>query len=114
MDEAREEQLLVEFEPIVDALLAAHDEGNYWQFADLATPELLERVSDAAFRRAYEEIRPGMGTAVSRRFLGFQHRRDEHVGIWVGRFSDTDDDILLRVGFTRRYDAWRVSSIWIE
>ena len=100
--------------PAVDRMLRAHQDGDYQAFAAVATPELLEKVSEQGFQRAHREVASGLGALQSRTFLGALNRAGNPMLLLSARYAGTEDDVLVKVIFGAGTRPPLIDWVWIE
>ena len=108
------EEALGVLEPVVDVALKAHERGDYEAFAGLITEAFRAEVSEAGFRKAYEEIAPVLGSLQSRRFLGAIRRRGNPLLLFAARYAGSVDDVLVQVVFKNGLDRPLIDWMHIE
>ena len=101
-------------DPILSNLLAGFNEGNYAKYSRDFTPTLLEAISAKKFQQVREEILKKIGKYQSRQYLGFYQYNRTTVVLWKGRFSNTDNDVLIKLVVSKRNDKNLVVGLWFQ
>lgn len=100
--------------PIIDKAIVAHHEGDYQKFKSVITPQLAEQITSANFMKAYQEITPQLGTLISKKFIGAFKKNHNPMLLFVGRYSLTDDDIIIHITFENDTNPPLINGVWIE
>ena len=109
-----EETALDTVGPIADSMLEAHEAGDYQRFSSLATDGLKRKVTPHGFSKAHQNLQPAFGRLLSKRFLGSLNRNGDPLFLWVAKYENRSDDVLIQIGFKNSTEPPRVDWIWIE
>jgi hypothetical protein len=101
-------------DPILVNLLAGFNDGNYAKYSRDFSPTLLEAISAKKFQQVREDILKKIGKYQSRQYLGFYQYNRTTVVLWKGRFSDTDNDVLIKLVVSKRKDKNLVVGLWFQ
>lgn len=97
--------------PVVEALLGAHEAGNYKEFCtymnEIETPEQI-------FLKGSEELKSTFGCLVSKKFLGALKRKENPMLLFSAKYTATGDDVLITVLFNNGTQPPKGESIWIS
>ncbi|MBR9794001.1 MAG: hypothetical protein GYB58_19870 [Gammaproteobacteria bacterium] len=100
--------------PVVDIALKAHETGDYQAFRNVMTDSLAARITPDGFQNAYKTIAPELGPLISKRLLAAVNRAGNPRLLFVARYTNTSDDILINITFTNSADAPLINEMWIE
>ena len=101
-------------DPILNNVLTGFNEGNYAKYSRDFTPTLLEAISAKRFQQVREDILKKIGKYQSRKYLGFYQYNRTTVVLWKGRFSKTDNDVLIKLVVSKRKDKNLVVGLWFQ
>ena len=107
-------QALAILMPVVDIALRAHETGGYQAFRDVMTESLAARITPEGFQKAYEAIAPQLGPLISKRLVAALNRAGKPRLLFVARYTNTSDDILINITFTNSAEAPLINEMWIE
>ncbi|MEO0558112.1 MAG: hypothetical protein AAF170_08000 [Bacteroidota bacterium] len=105
---------LARLTPIVDAMLDAHQRGDYTLFSQHATPAFRAEVTEARFARAHREVAPTLGALQSMQFLGARLDDGHPLLRYAVQYADVDGDTRVQVRFTNGTEPPAVDWMWIE
>ncbi|MFC3200435.1 hypothetical protein ACFOEW_01195 [Alteromonas oceani] len=100
--------------PVVDIALKAHETGDYQAFRNVMTDSLAARITPDGFQNAYKAIAPELGPLICKRLLAAVNRAGNPRLLFVARYTNTSDDILINITFTNSADAPLINEMWIE
>jgi hypothetical protein len=100
--------------PILDAVLTGFNEGNYALYSQYFDDTLKDAITEKKFLKVRSQIQKKLGKYQSRSYLGFLKQAKTTVALWKGRFSDSDDDVLIKLVLSRRGDKVKVLGLWFQ
>ena len=100
--------------PVVDIALKAHETGDYQAFRDVMTDSLAARITPEGFQNAYAAIAPQLGQLTSKRLIAAVNRAGNPRLLFVARYTNTSDDIMINITFTNDAEAPLINEMWIE
>ena len=100
--------------PVVDVALKAHETGDYQAFRKVMTNSLAARITPEGFKNAYEAIAPQLGVLISKRLVAAVNRAGNPRLLFVARYINTSDDIVINITFTSNADGPLINEMWIE
>ena len=100
--------------PVVDVALKAHETGDYQAFRDVMTDSLAARITPEGFQNAYAAIAPQLGQLTSKRLIAAVNRAGNPRLLFVARYTNTSDDIMINITFTNDAEAPLINEMWIE
>jgi hypothetical protein len=101
-------------EPLLDNVLKAMEAGDFAAYTR-NFDETMRKVSDEAdFKRANAIIKMLMGSYQSRELLGFLTQKQLTIVLWKARYSDTKDDVLVRLVLSKNDDKIEISGLWMQ
>ncbi len=107
-------QALTILMPVVDIALSAHETGDYQAFRNVMADSLATRITPDGFQNAYEAIAPQLGQLISRRLVAAVNRAGNPRLLFVARYTNTGDDIVINITFTNNAGAPLIHDMWIE
>jgi hypothetical protein len=100
--------------PILDAVLQGFSEGNYGLYSKYFDDTLKDVITKKKFMQVRKKILGNIGKCQSRSYLGFLQQGKTTVVLWKGKFSRTNDDILIKLVLSRRGDQIKVLGLWFQ
>ncbi|MFZ2087967.1 MAG: DUF3887 domain-containing protein [Desulfobaccales bacterium] len=101
-------------EPILENLLAGFNQGNYAQYSKNFDETLREAIPEEKFQQVRRELMKKLGSFKSKNYLGFLNQQAHTVVLWKGAFTDTQDDVLLKLVLSKRQDKVVVKGLWFQ
>ncbi len=101
-------------EPILDTVLTGFNNGNYSLYSRDFDATLKDAVTEKKFFKVRANILKKLGKYESRTYLGFLQKGNFTVVLWRGRFSDSDDDVLIKLVLSKRGDKVLVTGLWFQ
>lgn len=101
-------------EPILDHLLAGFNEGNYQKYSRDFDATLKEAVPEPKFQAVRQDILKKLGKYQSKSYLGALKQGPHSVALWKGRFSGSDNDVLIKLVLSKRQDRAYVVGLWFQ
>lgn len=109
-----DEEALNNLLPIVNAAIDAHVEGDYQKFSSVCSKRFLSQVTQENFERAYHHFQPQMGAIIAKTLLTVIKQRGQSVLVYVAKFSNTEDDVLIRLAFCIENNKAKIDWMVIE
>lgn len=100
--------------PILDAVLTGFNDGNYASYSKYFDATLKDAIPEQKFRQVRRDIQKKLGKYQSRAYLGFLKQGNFSVVLWKGRFSASDDDVLIKLVVSRRGEKVEVTGLWFQ
>lgn len=100
--------------PILDAVLTGFNDGNYAQYSKDFDATLKDAIPEKKFREVRKNIIKKLGKYQSRTYLGFEQKGNFTVVLWKGRFSASDDDVLIKLVLSKRGNKVEVAGLWFQ
>ena len=100
--------------PILNAVLTGFNDGNYRLYSKYFDDTLKDAMSEKKFRRVRSAILKKLGKYQSRTYLGFLKKGGFTVTLWKGRFSASDDDVLIKLVLSKRGKKVEVAGLWFQ
>ncbi len=100
--------------PILDTVLTGFNDGNYGLYAKYFDDTLKDAIPEKKFQQVRAEILKKLGKYQSRTYLGYLTQRNSTVTLWRGRFSASDDDVLIKLVLSTRGDKIQVMGLWFQ
>jgi hypothetical protein len=101
-------------EPILDTVLTGLNNGNYSLYSRYFDGTLKDAVTKKKFSQVRANIMKKLGKYQSRTYLGFLQKGNFTVVLWRGRFSASDDDVLIKLVLSKRGDKVLVTGLWLQ
>lgn len=101
-------------DPILENLLAGFNQGNYAQYSKNFDETLREAIPEEKFQQVRRELMKKLGSFKSKNYLGFLNQQAHTVVLWKGAFTDTQDDVLLKLVLSKRQDKVVVKGLWFQ
>ncbi len=101
-------------DPILDTLLTGLNNGNYGLYAKYFDDTLRDAIPENKFQQVRGEIQKKLGKSQSRTYLGFEKKGNFTVALWRGRFSASEDDVLIKLALSKRGDKVEISGLWFQ
>lgn len=101
-------------EPILDNLLAGFNEGDYQKYSRDFDATLKEAIPEAKFKAVRQDIFKKIGKYQAKSYLGALNQAPHSVALWKGRFSGTDNDVLIKLVLSKRHDRTYVVGLWFQ
>jgi hypothetical protein len=101
-------------EPILDTVLTGLNNGNYSLYSRYFDGTLKDAVTKKKFSQVRANIMKKLGKYQSRTYLGFLQKGNFTVVLWRGRFSASDDDVLIKLVLSKRGDKVLVTGLWFQ
>jgi hypothetical protein len=101
-------------DPILDNLLAGFNAGDYPKYSKDFDTMLKESLPETKFRQVRSDILKKIGKYQSRQYLGFLNQEQFTVALWKGKFSQTANDVLIKLVTSRRPDKVVVVGLWFQ
>jgi hypothetical protein len=101
-------------EPILDNLLAGFNEGDYQKYSRDFDATLKEALPENKFKAVRQEIFKKIGQYRTKVYLGALRQDPHSVALWKGKFSGTENDVLIRLVLSRRQDRTYVVGLWFQ
>jgi len=105
---------LERMQPVLDSVLEAHETGDYALFRALVTDAFADKVSERGFKQAREAMHPRLGELVSMHFLASLRRGVNPMLVFVARYGNTEDDVLIQATFRNGTYPPKLDALWIE
>lgn len=109
-----QEQILDKVTPVLDDILEAHAKQDYALFTKHLHTELTKKVSEKQFLDAAKATTTRLGTCGKKRFLAALRRDNRPMLLWVAKFSNSQNDVLISLIFDQQDDKPVVDWVWIE
>jgi hypothetical protein len=109
-----DQQVRAVAEPILENLLAGFNRGDYAQYARDFGDTLKEAISEKKFQQVRSSILKNLGQYQSRSYLGYLKHQRTTVVLWKGRFSASEDDVLIKLVASKRRDQTVVVGLWFQ
>jgi hypothetical protein len=100
--------------PILDAVLTGFNDGNYSLYSKYFDATLKDAIPEKKFLQVRHEIQKKLGKYQSRTYLGFLKKGNFTEILWKGRFSASDDDVLIRLVLSKRGKKVEVTGLWFQ
>ncbi len=100
--------------PILDTVLTGFNDGNYGLYAKYFDDTLKDAIPEKKFQQVKAQIVKKLGKYQSRTYLGYLTQRNGTVALWRGRFSASDDDVLIKLVLSKRGDKIQVVGLWFQ
>jgi hypothetical protein len=100
--------------PILDTVLTGFNDGNYGLYSKCFDDTLKDAIPEKKFQQVKAEILKKIGKYQSRTYLGYLTQRNATVALWRGRFSASDDDVLIKLVLSKRGDKLQVVGLWFQ
>ncbi len=101
-------------DPILDSVLTGMSEGNYGKYSKNFDDLLKDTITEKKFQQVRDEILKKFGKYQSRTYLGYITQSNSTVALWKGRFSNTDDDVMIKLVLSKRGDKVQVVGLWFQ
>lgn len=101
-------------EPILDTVLTGLNNGNYSLYSRYFDGTLKDAVTKKKFSQVRANIMKKLGKYQSRTYLGFLQKGNFTVVLWRGRFSASDDDVLIKLVLSKRGHKVLVAGLWFQ
>ncbi len=101
-------------EPLLEGVLAGFNDGNYAKYSQNFDETLKEAISEKKFQKVRAQILKTLGKYRSRTYLGFLKQHGATVVLWRGRFTESDDDVLIKLVASKRQDRYVVVGLWFQ
>ena len=101
-------------EPILENLLAGFNQGNYAQYSKNFDETLREAIPEEKFQQVRRQLMKKLGSFKGKNYLGFLNQQAHTVVLWKGAFTDTQDDVLLKLVLSKRQDKVVVKGLWFQ
>jgi hypothetical protein len=101
-------------DPILDTVLTGLNEGNYGKFAKFFDETMKDAMPEKKFRQVRGEHLQKLGKYQSRTYLGFETKDNFTVALWKGRFSASDNDVMIKLVLSKRGDKIQVAGLWFQ
>jgi hypothetical protein len=100
--------------PILDGILQGFKEGDYDLYSQNFDDTLKDVISKKKFLRVRNSISKSIGSYESRSYLGYLQKGKTTVVLWKGKFSNSADDVLIKLVLSRRGDRTKVLGLWFQ
>jgi hypothetical protein len=100
--------------PILDAVLTGFNDGNYSLYSKYFDATLKDAIPEQKFRQVRREIQKKLGKYQSRTYLGFLQKGNFTMVLWKGRFSASNDDVLIKLVLSKRGKKTEVTGLWFQ
>ena len=111
---SNKEEALNNLLPLVNLVIDAHVEGDYEKFGSVCSKRFLSQVTKDNFDRANQHFQPQMGAIIAKTLLTAIKQRGQTVLVYVAKFSNTEDDVLIRIALCKENDQAKIDWIVIE
>lgn len=101
-------------EPLLEGVLAGFNDGNYAKYSQNFDETLKEAISEKKFQKVRAQILKTLGKYRSRTYLGFLKKGGTTLVLWRGRFTKSDDDVLIKLVASKRQDRYVVVGLWFQ
>ena len=101
-------------DPILDNILegiAGADHAAYVRDFDAT---MRKASGEKAFARVVKMTEAALGEYESREYLGYLERGGMTLLLWKARFSESDDDVLVKLVLNREEERTEVSGLWMQ
>ena len=72
------------------------------------------KVSMRMFMQKYDQVQAQIGNWKVYQYLGFLNRETETVVLWKGRFTRTDNDVLIKMAISKENGKYLVVGLWFQ
>ncbi|MGQ9689628.1 MAG: DUF3887 domain-containing protein [Desulfobaccales bacterium] len=110
----QDEQVQAVSEPVLEALLAGFNKGDYAQYAKDFDDTMREAIPKKKFQQVRADLLKKLGPYKDRKYLGFLTQQPYTVVLWKGAFAGTTNDILIKLVLSRRGEAVKVVGLWFQ
>jgi hypothetical protein len=100
--------------PLVNLAIDAHIEGDYKKFSSVCSKRFLSQVTKDNFEHAYQHFQPQMGAIIAKSLLTTIKQRGQTVLVYVAKFSNTVDDVLIRIALCKENNKAKIDWMIIE
>lgn len=100
--------------PAVDAILEAHQKGDYDAFLAQITPDLADKISRQGFENAHKEASAELGQLVGKSFLGSLKDKGNPRLLFVATYAGCPSEVLISITFANGSQPPKASWVWVE
>jgi len=101
-------------EPILAGVLKGFNDGDYDVYAKNFDATLKDVISPKKFQQTRSDILKKIGACQSSSYLGYLIKGKTTVVLWKGRFTQSADDVLIKLVLSRRGDQTKVLGLWFQ
>jgi hypothetical protein len=100
--------------PILDGILQGFKKGDYGLYSQNFDDTLKDVISKKKFMQTRNQILKSIGAYESRSYLGYLQKGKTTMVLWKGKFSNSADDVLIKLVLSRRGDQTKVLGLWFQ
>ena len=100
--------------PILDGILQGFKKGDYGLYSQNFDDTLKDVISKKKFLQTRSKILKSIGSCESRHYLGYLQKGKTTMVLWKGKFSNSADDVLIKLVLSRRGKQTKVLGLWFQ
>ena len=108
------EEVTMIAEPILDNILEAFELNDYLRYSRDFDATLKESVSEKKFVEVDRYFQDSLGDYQSREYLGFVVKGKMSVVLWKARYSNSEDDVMIKLVVSKRGGECLVTGLWFQ
>lgn len=108
------EEVTMIAEPILDNILEAFELNDYLRYSKDFDATLKEAISEKKFVEVDRYFQDSLGDYQSREYLGFVVKGKMSVVLWKARYSNSEDDVMIKLVVSKRGDECLVTGLWFQ
>ena len=95
-------------EAILDRMMTGLNGDDYAMYSGSFFQGLKDQLPEKAFKSFRDELKKDMGEYKSRQYLGMLNKKLVDVFIWKAKFSNSDDECLIRLSLVEDEGVYKV------
>ena len=100
-------------DPILDNILDGMKTEDYSKYTK-DFDKVMKKMTEKQFLASNEKILNAYGEYQSREYLGFYTKDKNTIALFKGRFSDTKDDVLIKLVLSKKLMKVVVTGLWFQ
>jgi len=108
------EQVKAVATPILENLMVGFNQGKYDQYSRDFDDTMREAINKKKFQQVRSQLLKKLGKYKDKEYLGFLNQKRYTIVLWKGKFSETKNDILIKLVLSKRQDKIMVVGLWFQ
>lgn len=99
---------------MTEKMLVGINEDNYEKFSEDFDPKMKSSLSEEQFHTKNDEIKIKIGDYISKAYVSSEKKDGHDVVLFLAKFSEEKDDVIIRTILTENNGKYLVSGFWID
>ncbi|MDD5654182.1 MAG: DUF3887 domain-containing protein [Candidatus Omnitrophica bacterium] len=100
--------------PILDNILDGMRSNDYAKYSKDCDDTFKESMTEEVFVKATAQLKANLGDCLEKQYLGFLTKGQMTMALWKAKYSQADEDVLIKIVISKRSDRFIVTGLWFE